>query len=76
MIDHSVLVQSMPIKAEMTDLSEDDLGQLISKTIALILAKMENTMQAKGLKSWQVLSHSLTRLDRHLLLSVLVQTEN
>lgn len=73
MKDCGVLVHSMPIKPDMADLSDDDLAQIMSKAMTVILVKMEDELEVQGVKSWQYLSHSLTRLDRHLLLSVLVQ---
>ncbi len=76
MPQYAVLVHSMHIKAEMANLSDDKLGAIMSAAVVKVLDKMRIHMNEQGVTDWQFLSHSLTRLDAHLLLSVLVHQNN
>jgi len=76
MMEYGIMVKSMPVKPELQDLNEDDLGKVMSQAIVRTLLETTEDMNSQGLKNWRVLSHCLTRLDAHLLLSFLVEREN
>ena len=75
MIEYGIMVKSMPVKPELQDLNDDDLGKIMSQAIVRHLLETTEDMNPQGLKNWRILSHCLTRLDAHLLLSYLVEKE-
>jgi len=76
MMEYGIMVKSMPVKPELQDLNDDDLGKVMSQAIVRTLLETTDDMNSQELKSWRILSHCLTRLDAHLLLSFLVEREN
>ena len=74
MAEDGMMVQTLEIKPEMADLSPEKIGQSLAGELGKLLSTA-----ARGLVNlpdkghWEIVSHSLTRLDRHLILSVVIK---
>ena len=72
MTEYGIVVQTIEIKPDMQDASADQVSQSFGLGLNQILQKTAKglTMLPDGSKN-EILSHSLTRIGRHLVLSIL-----
>lgn len=76
MSEYTMMVQNIPITAKMADMTPDQFSQQMAMGLGQILAKATKAVRnlPKG-KKGEILSHCLTRIDRHLVLSLLIRLE-
>ena len=70
-------VHTKPIKItdELLNLPDDKLCTIMSKVITDTLGEAIQEVRAKNTRNWLIVSHTLTRLDNRLLLTLLVRAE-
>jgi hypothetical protein len=76
MTEYGIIVQTVEIKPDMQDATADEISQSMVVGLNQILQKA-----SKGLsnlpngKKGEIVSHSLTRIGRHLVLSILFRNQ-
>ena len=74
MSNYKVLIRSFELKPGIPDLTGDEIAADLTMGIQKMLEDVEKGMQnfpESG--NWEIIDHHLLRLDRHLVMSVLVK---
>ena len=73
MAEYGIMTQTIEITPEMADVNAGGMSQAITmKLQPFIRAASEGLGKIEG-GGWRIISHSLTRVDRHLVLTLLIE---
>ena len=72
MTEYGVMVQTIDIKPGMADATATKVSQNFTAGLNQIVQKASKGLATPQGKGWKILSHSLTRVDRYLILSLLI----
>ena len=73
--EYSVMVQPIELKAGAADATGDELTVSLGNTMLPLVGKLGEYAEKLPPGGWELVSHDLTRIDRHLLLSFLLRRE-
>ena len=72
--EYSSIVDAIELKAGLADTSLSEFREAMAFALQNSVAKLPSAIQSKLLgEDWEVVSHDLTRIDRYLLLTVLLR---
>ena len=76
MIEYGMMVQTVEIKSSIQDATANEVSQVMGQGLNGIVQKAyKGVNQIPNTKNPEILSHSLTRIGRHLVLSILFRVE-
>ena len=70
--EYATMVQTAELKPGLADFTSDEVGQNIAVGLSQVLQKASKGLQTLQGGGWEILSHDLTRIDRHLVVSLLI----
>ena len=76
MAEYGMMVHSIEITPDMADQSANEFSQRLSGGLGQILNTAMNGLKTFQRGDWEIVSHSLTRVDRHLVLSLLIRRDD
>ncbi|HUJ76943.1 MAG TPA: hypothetical protein VL359_18910 [bacterium] len=73
MAEYGLMTQIIEVTPELADASASEMGQALTmKLNPLVQAASRGLGSLEG-GGWSMVSHSLTRVDRHLVLTILIK---
>ncbi len=75
MVEYAFSALTMEIKPGLADFNDKEVSLEILKTLRPFAEGLPKTLQQIPPGNWRVISHSLTRIDRHLVLTLLLSHE-
>jgi hypothetical protein len=73
MAEYGMMVQTLDIKPDMADLTAGEFSQNLTGSLGQLLHNAISGLKNFQQGDWEIVSHSLTRVDRHLVLSLLIR---
>jgi hypothetical protein len=73
MAEYGMMVHTLDIKPDMADLTASEFSQNLTGGLGQILHNVMEGLKKFQQGEWEIVSHSLTRVDRHLVLSLLIR---
>ena len=71
--EYSIVVQDITIKPGIGDSTGSEVSEDLSRALMKPLQAVNKTVDTYQGGGWEIVSHQLTRLDRHLALSFLIR---
>ncbi|MDA0988165.1 MAG: hypothetical protein O2783_03320 [Chloroflexi bacterium] len=71
--EYGFLVETIEVKDEIADATADELRQGFASGLAGLAHKISTMVPTLPRSGFEVVSHDLTKIDRHLILSVLIR---
>jgi hypothetical protein len=75
MAEYGFMVQTMEIKPDMEDATADGLGQMMAMGFGQMAQKAAKGLTTLQGGNWEIMSHDVTRLGRHLIVSFLLRRQ-
>ena len=72
MREYCTMVQTITLKPGLADATSNEVSQGIAVGLNNIVQKVTKGMQKLQGGGWEMVSHQLTRIDRHLVVSFLL----
>jgi len=73
MAEYGIMVQTIEIKPVIADATANEVSQYFTAGLNQIVQKASKGLNSFKGGSWSVVSHDLTKIDHHLVLSLLIQ---
>jgi len=70
------IVRTVEIRPGLADATTDEVSQMLTTGLYQIVQEVEKSLPSLPPGGWRVLSHNLTRIDRHLILTFLISRES
>jgi hypothetical protein len=71
-MEYGMMVQTLTIKPDMEDTSEDDVSKAMTNGLGQVLHKVSTGLKnLPNAKDPEIISHNLTRVGNHLIVSFL-----
>jgi len=75
MAEYGFMVQTMEIKPDMEDATADGLGQTMAMSLGQMAQKASKGLTTIQGGNWEIVSHDMTRLGRHLIVTFLIRRQ-
>ena len=72
---YTFLVTNMELQPGLTELSAEELGQGLAQQFGGLGPNISQYIQQVPEGPWEAISHSVTRLDSHLVISLMLRAE-
>ena len=76
MAKYGIMVQTMKIKPNMADATPNEVSQALTVGLNQTVQKASKGLDTLEGGGWEIVSHALTRINRHLVLSFLICREH
>ena len=73
--EYSFMVQTAELNPGIVDMTTEQVGQGLAVSLMPVVQRASNAIQSLPPGGWEVVSHDLTRIDRHLILSFLLRRQ-
>lgn len=73
--EYGIMVQALGIKPDMLDATPEQIGQSFTAGLGRMVEKASKGVDSFDGGGWTIVSHALTKLDRHLIISFLLHRE-
>ncbi len=71
--EYAFMVETVTIQPGIADATADEVSHTIVGTFAPLVGKLGTNLPQLAGGGWQVVSHDLTRIDRHLILTFVIR---
>ena len=71
--EYSMMVQTMQLQPGMSDATGEEVGKSLAVALGQIVKTVSTASQKLEGGGWEIVSHELTRIDRHLVVSFLLR---
>jgi len=75
MSEYSMMVQTAELKPGIADMTTNEVSQSLSQAFGQAVSKAAQGANTVAGGGWEILSHEITRLDRHLVVSFLLKRD-
>jgi hypothetical protein len=72
MAEYGMMVQNIEIKPGMADAAPSEISQSLTVGLGQIVQKASKGLETFQGGGWAIVSHALTSVDRHLILTFLI----
>lgn len=76
MFEYGFIVKTVEIRAGLADATSNEVSRMLSIGLVPLARDISNSLPNLPPGGWKVLSHDLTRIDRHLILTFLICRES
>ena len=73
MSEYSVIVTSIDLLPGIEDASKDDINAGLTQSLSQVVQKAAQGIRSLPEGDWEIVSHDLTRLQSHLIVSLLIR---
>jgi hypothetical protein len=70
--EYSIMVHTIQLKPGIGDATSDEVSQGLTIALAQVIQTVGKAAQSLEGGGWDVISHEITRLDRHVVISFLL----
>jgi hypothetical protein len=74
--EYGFIVRTVEIKPGLADATTDEVSRMLTAGMVPLVQDIEKSLPKLPPGDWRVLSHNLTRIDRHLILTFLISRES
>jgi hypothetical protein len=71
--EYRIMVQALGIKPDMLDATPEQIGQSFTAGMGRMVEKAAKELDSFEGGGWTIVSHALTKLDRYLIVSLLLR---
>ena len=73
--EYTFLVTTMELEPEVADLTADEMSHGFTQQLQALAPSMSQYIQEASGGPWEAVSHSITRLDSNLVITLMLRTE-
>ncbi len=72
MVEYGMIVTTGELKAGMADATASEVSQSLTVVLSQMVQRASKGIETLQGGSWKIVSHEITRIDRHLVVSFLI----
>ncbi len=72
---YAFMIETAELKAGAADATSDEISQSLGLGLGNIGEKITKALPTLPPGGWQVVSHDITRIDRHLVVTILIRRQ-
>jgi hypothetical protein len=76
LLEYGFIVKTVEIRPGLADATSNEVSQMLSSGLGPLAQDISKSLLNLPPGGWRVLSHNLTRIDRHLILTFLICRES
>lgn len=74
--EYGFLVQTGTLTAGLADASSEEMGRGFAQLFGPLAERVSNAIRAYPNGPWEIVSHDITRIDRHLVVTFLIRRQS